>query len=70
MLDFIIPKNHPLYKHTEGNSAAHIKSSLVGQSKILLIKDRKLYLGTWQGIFLAEFDGPRQRKVVISILQK
>ncbi len=55
------------YYHTEGNSAAHIKSSLVGASETLLIEGGEPVLGTWQGIFFCEFDGPRQRKLRIRI---
>jgi secondary thiamine-phosphate synthase enzyme len=51
------------YDHAEGNSAAHIKASLFGQSHFVLVAKGKLQLGTWQGIFLAEFDGPRSREV-------
>ena len=51
------------YRHLEGNSAAHIKSSLVGASELIAIAGGKLKLGTWQGIFFCEFDGPRRRKV-------
>ena len=51
------------YRHGEGNSAAHIKSSLVGASELVAIAGGKLQLGTWQGIFFCEFDGPRRRKV-------
>jgi len=51
------------YDHAEGNSAAHIKASLFGQSHFVLVEKGKLQLGTWQGIFLAEFDGPRSREV-------
>jgi len=53
------------YKHAEGNSDAHIKSSLVGCSLNLIIKDGSLFLGTWQGIYFCEFDGPRTRKVIV-----
>jgi secondary thiamine-phosphate synthase enzyme len=53
------------YKHLEGNSAAHIKSSLIGHSVIVLFESGHLKLGTWQGIFFCEFDGPRSRKVYI-----
>ena len=56
------------YRHGEGNSPAHIKSSLVGASLCVLIAGGKLVLGTWQGIHLAEFDGPRHRKVLIKIM--
>ncbi len=55
------------YSHMEGNSAAHIKSTIVGMEKNIIIKDGKLLLGTWQGIFFCEFDGPRNRKVYIKI---
>ena len=53
------------YRHLEGNSAAHIKSSLIGNSVILLVESGHLKLGTWQGIFFCEFDGPRSRKLYI-----
>jgi len=53
------------YRHLEGNSAAHIKSSLMGSSVIVLVESGRLRLGTWQGIFFCEFDGPRSRKVYI-----
>jgi len=55
------------YSHTEGNAAAHIKSSLIGVSKILLIKNSRLLLGTWQGVYFCEFDGPRMRKIYVRI---
>jgi secondary thiamine-phosphate synthase enzyme len=51
------------YGHMEGNSAAHIKSSLVGASELVALVDGRLQLGTWQGIFFCEFDGPRRRRV-------
>ncbi len=55
------------YRHREGNSAAHIKSSLVGCSIQVLVEHGDLVLGTWQGIFFAEFDGPRQRKLHLQL---
>ena len=55
------------YTHAEGNSAAHIKASLMGSSVRVLVEDGQLQLGTWQGIFFCEFDGPRQRRVWITI---
>jgi len=55
------------YLHAEGNSPAHIKSSLVGASEIVIIDKGKLQLGTWQGIYFCEFDGPRSRKVYVSV---
>jgi secondary thiamine-phosphate synthase enzyme len=56
------------YQHTEGNSAAHIKSSLVGCSQTIFIESGKLLLGTWQGIFFCEFDGPRSRQVHVKVI--
>lgn len=58
---------HDSYKHFEGNSAAHIKSSLFGVSESIIIADGELLLGTWQGIYFCEFDGPRHRKVYVKI---
>jgi secondary thiamine-phosphate synthase enzyme len=66
-LSKLIPENGD-YQHSEGNSDSHIKSSLVGASEILIIKDNNLILGTWQNIYFAEFDGPRQRKVIVKII--
>jgi len=56
------------YAHSEGNSAAHIKSSLVGCSLSIIIEDGRPRLGTWQSVFFCEFDGPRRRKVWIKII--
>jgi len=56
------------YRHAEGNSDAHIKSSLVGCSETVIIENGALVLGTWQKIFFAEFDGPRRRKAYIKII--
>ncbi len=58
------------YRHLEGNSPAHIKSSLVGCSETVLVESGKLVLGTWQGIFFCEFDGPRNRKVFVKIMRE
>ncbi len=55
------------YQHLEGNSAAHIKSSLIGVSVAILVEDTRLLTGTWQSVFFCEFDGPRQRNVYIRI---
>jgi len=57
------------YKHREGNSAAHIKSTLVGCSQNIIIKNNKLLLGRWQGIFFCEFDGPRSRNLNIKAIE-
>jgi len=56
------------YKHLEGNSPAHVKSTLVGASELVAIESGALVLGTWQGLFFCEFDGPRTRKVQVRIL--
>ena len=56
------------YRHSEGNSDAHVKSSLVGATKTVIIENGKLKLGTWQGIYFCEFDGPRSRKVWVKII--
>jgi len=56
------------YRHMEGNSPAHIKASLMGCSEIVLVESGKLFLGTWQGIFFCEFDGPRNRKVHVKMI--
>ena len=56
------------YRHLEGNAPAHIKASLIGNSQTLLVENGKLILGTWQGIFLCEFDGPRNRTILLKIM--
>ncbi len=63
-LDMMVPDTAP-YRHMEGNSPAHVKSSMVGASQIVAIEEGQLVLGTWQGIFFCEFDGPRTRKVMV-----
>ncbi len=57
------------YRHMEGNSAAHIKASLVGFSQVVFVETGKLVLGTWQGIFFCEFDGPRNRQVYVKVVR-
>lgn len=66
-LDVVSP-HRPEYQHNEGNSPAHLKSSLVGASQFVLVSGGRLVLGTWQGIYLVEFDGPRRRKVLVKIV--
>ncbi len=65
-LDRLVPWRDD-YRHGEGNSAAHIKASLMGSSVTVLVEEGRLVLGAWQGIFFAEFDGPRSRKVYVKI---
>ena len=57
------------YHHMEGNSAAHLKSSMIGFSEQIIIEDGRLVLGTWQGIYFCEYDGPRSRKVYVKNLE-
>ena len=64
-LDKVLPRSDPDYRHSEGNSDAHCKSSLVGCSEQVLFQDGRLTLGTWQAIYFCEFDGPRSRRVIV-----
>ncbi|QID32867.1 secondary thiamine-phosphate synthase enzyme YjbQ [Pampinifervens florentissimum] len=57
------------YAHSEGNSAAHIRSAIIGNSRVIPIEDGDLVLGTWEAIFLAEFDGPRERKIIVKVIE-
>ena len=57
------------YHHMEGNSAAHLKSSMIGFSEQVIIEDGRLVLGVWQGIYFCEYDGPRTRKVIVKITE-
>lgn len=66
-LDEAVPVSNVRYRHSEGNSDAHVKSSLVGCSEQVLIKDGRLTLGTWQGVYFCEFDGSRNRTVIVQI---
>lgn len=66
-LDQVVPQD-AAYRHTEGNSAAHIKAAVIGAAATVLVESGALVLGTWQGIFLCEFDGPRRRNVIIKIV--
>jgi secondary thiamine-phosphate synthase enzyme len=56
------------YRHMEGNSPAHVKATLVGASELVAFENKRLLLGTWQGIFFCEFDGPRTRKVYLKVM--
>lgn len=67
-LNRTIPKEQPDFRHGEGNSDAHIKSSLVGASATVLVENGDLVLGRWQGIYFCEFDGPRTRRVQVQCL--
>jgi len=63
-----IPKDVSGFRHAEGNSDSHIKSSLVGSSATVLVNEGDLVLGTWQGIYFCEFDGPRERTVIVQMV--
>lgn len=67
-LNELIPGNKD-YRHREGNSPAHVKASLMGSTQVLLVADGKPRLGTWQGVFLCEYDGPRDRKIWLKVIQ-
>jgi len=67
-LERLIPHRQPYYRHMEGNSDSHLLSTLVGSSVLVPVEEGRLVLGTWQGIYFCEFDGPRTRKVVLQAL--
>ena len=67
-LERLIPKDEGYYQHGEGNSDSHVKTSLVGNSVTVLIEGGRLVLGRWQGVYLCEFDGPREREMVVKCL--
>jgi len=66
-LEQLFPKNRPGYRHYEGNSDSHIKSTLTGCSEQVIIANSRMTLGTWQGIYFCEYDGPRNRTVQIQV---
>ncbi|WP_409253982.1 secondary thiamine-phosphate synthase enzyme YjbQ [Bacillus sp. SCS-153A] len=68
-LDEVFPWNHLKDRHSEGNTAAHLKTSTVGHSQALIISEGKILLGTWQGIYFCEFDGPRSRNFICKLTE-
>jgi secondary thiamine-phosphate synthase enzyme len=68
VLDRQVAWSDPRYRHREGNTASHVKASLMGSSANVAVADGRLVLGTWQGVFLCEFDGPRRRRVQVTLL--
>lgn len=64
-LNRLVPRQQRYYRHAEGNSDAHAKASLVGASEQVLVRDGEMVLGTWQSLYLVEFDGPRTRTVLV-----
>ena len=67
-LETMVPRGEN-YTHTEGNSDSHVKSSIIGTTLTMIIEDGNLILGTWQGIFFCEFDGPRSRKIYVKTIE-
>ncbi|MES0341550.1 MAG: secondary thiamine-phosphate synthase enzyme YjbQ [Candidatus Humimicrobiaceae bacterium] len=67
-LETMVPRNEN-YSHTEGNSDSHVKSSIIGTTLTIIIEDGSLVLGTWQGIYFCEFDGPRRRKIYVKTIE-
>jgi secondary thiamine-phosphate synthase enzyme len=67
-LERMAPHEEPFYRHAEGNSDSHMKTSLFGPSLVVLVSEGRLVLGTWQGIFFCEFDGPRERRIAVQLL--
>ena len=63
-----IPKEVPGFRHAEGNSDSHLKSSLIGSSATVIVENGELVLGTWQGVYFGEFDGPRSRTVMVQTI--
>lgn len=68
-LDEVYPWDHDKDLHMEGNTAAHLKTSTVGHAQTLIVSQGRLVLGTWQGVYFCEFDGPRSRKYVVKVIQ-
>jgi secondary thiamine-phosphate synthase enzyme len=64
----LVPKDAPGYRHAEGNSDSHVKASMMGSSCHVIVEDGRLILGTWQGIYFCEFDGPRRRQVHVQTI--
>ena len=67
-LDVAVPWAQDFYRHAEGNSAAHVKGTMVGCSALVPVVDGRMTTGTWQSVFFCEFDGPRTRKVIVSVV--
>jgi secondary thiamine-phosphate synthase enzyme len=67
-LETLVPKHESYYQHGEGNSDSHVKTSLVGNSVTVLVEAGQLVLGRWQGIYFCEFDGPREREMIVKVV--
>ena len=66
-LEKLIPHSQRAFQHNEGNSDSHIKASLIGSSITVMVENSQLVLGTWQGIYFCEFDGPRTRRLMVKV---
>jgi secondary thiamine-phosphate synthase enzyme len=67
-LERLVPHEEPFYRHGEGNSDSHLKTSFFGPSVTVVVSDGRLVLGRWQGVYFCEFDGPREREVAVQLL--
>ena len=67
-LEEMVPQREPYYRHDEGNSDSHLKTSFFGPSLTVLVDGGRLVLGRWQGVYLCEFDGPRERRLAVQVL--
>jgi secondary thiamine-phosphate synthase enzyme len=67
-LERLVPKEEPFYRHGEGNSDSHLKTSFFGPSLTVIVSGGRLVLGRWQGVYFCEWDGPRERRVAVQIL--
>ena len=67
-LSTLVPQREAYYRHAEGNSDSHVKSAMVGQSVTVLVEGGRLVLGRWQGVYFCEFDGPRDRELMIKLV--
>ena len=67
-MEKLVPQIEPYYQHDEGNSDAHVKTAMIGSSVMVLIDGGRMILGRWQGIYLVEFDGPRERRVTLKLV--
>ena len=67
-LEEMVPRDEPYYRHAEGNSDSHLKTSCFGPSLTVVVDGGRLVLGRWQGVYLCEFDGPRERRLAVQVL--
>jgi secondary thiamine-phosphate synthase enzyme len=67
-LEALVPHREPFYRHDEGNSDSHLKTSFFGPSLTVVVDEGRLVLGRWQGVYLCEFDGPRERRLAVQVV--